>query len=448
MLSDLYTPLTLSSGTQLPNRLAKTVLEETLATARQLPRRHMETFCEQWGRGGAVFLTTGSGRGDAEAVAHPGRAMLDDQAPLRPFIQWVAPKRGGVQVRLQANHSRRLVFADMPGIAWVPSALPVNAGRLNLFAELVAMSPAHIEEMVARFITTACCSEQVDFDGVQVQAAHRHLLSQFLSPRMNRPVNRRSGSVKNRSRMLVDVVRGIRAEVSLTFSAFAQVNASGFQCGGFDEFDARIVIELMATLGMDLVDIIGGTHESGAMLGCPGSERDRRPGTYFLPLAEALVEKSHVPLMLTGSICTRFAAEMVNAAGVSVVGVGSALATASGMPNQWRHHVNVKVPLRRPPYQDSLTTSVVTVARVRCQLLRLSRSRQSRLNPPFIYYAAKDPRRCLKQLSRCRAWLAEHPDACPVRLRRGGKRKHHSEGWRNVEHYSSIDCRKSPHRKN
>ncbi|MFR9806042.1 hypothetical protein ACL02T_27700 [Pseudonocardia sp. RS010] len=53
--------------------------------------------------------------------------------------------------------------------------------------------------------------ERAGFDGVQVHAAHGHLVAQFLSPSLNRRTDRYGGSPENRRRFLFEIVDGIRA---------------------------------------------------------------------------------------------------------------------------------------------------------------------------------------------------------------------------------------------
>ncbi|GAA3533214.1 hypothetical protein GCM10022222_15740 [Amycolatopsis ultiminotia] len=62
-----------------------------------------------------------------------------------------------------------------------------------------------------------------------------------------------------------------------------KLNSADFQRGGFDSADARAVIDLLARLAVDLVELSGGSYESPAMSGRSADERTLAREAYFLP---------------------------------------------------------------------------------------------------------------------------------------------------------------------
>ena len=107
-----------------------------------------------------------------------------------------------------------------------------------MFALPRALGPEEIEAIVARFATTAALAEKAGFDGVEVHAAHGYLLSQFLSPLTNARTDQWGGSLENRARLLLDVVRAIPARVGPSFCIAVKLNSADFQKGGFEPADA------------------------------------------------------------------------------------------------------------------------------------------------------------------------------------------------------------------
>ncbi|KFU76587.1 2,4-dienoyl-CoA reductase [Amycolatopsis lurida NRRL 2430] len=376
----MFEPFVLPSGSTLPNRLVKAAMEENMADRGQVPGKPLFELYRRWSEGGAGLLVTGNVMVHAEALTGPAGVVLDAESPLEPFRAWAsAAKSGGARVWMQINHPGRQVRADMPGVAWGPSAVRVDVGKNSgRFAEPVEMSPRRIEETVARFAETARRAEEAGFDGVEIHAAHGYLLSQFLSPLANRREDRWGGSLENRARLLLDVVRAVRAVVAPGFAVAVKLNSADFQRGGFDADDAASVIAMLAPLGVDVVELSGGSYESPAMTGQSGDDRTRAREAYFLTLAERLVRTSALPLMLTGGVVRRPVAEEVLASGVELVGMGSALAVDPELPAKWRHDKEARVELEPVRIVDKAVASAASMARVRRQLRRLGAGRPTK----------------------------------------------------------------------
>ncbi len=240
MSTGLFSPLALRSGARLRNRIAKAAMEEGMAGSSQLPDERLISLYRRWGAGGAGLLITGNVMIHAEALTGPGGVVADDRAPLDPFTRWAeAGKAGGAAMWVQISHPGRQVQARMPGVAWGPSAVAVELGKHSKrFGQPAAMTKEQISATVKRFATTVGLAERAGFDGVEVHAAHGYLLSQFLSPLVNKRSDEWGGQLENRARLLLDVVCAIRMVVSSSFTVAVKLNSADFQRGGFDANDA------------------------------------------------------------------------------------------------------------------------------------------------------------------------------------------------------------------
>ncbi|KAA0021369.1 NADH:flavin oxidoreductase/NADH oxidase family protein [Antrihabitans cavernicola] len=407
MPSTLFTPQTLPNGSVIPNRLAKAAMEENMAGSEQLPGEPLFRLYRRWSEGGAGLLITGNVMVHAEALTGPAGVVLDAHSPLEPFRQWAAAaKSGGSRVWMQINHPGRQVMANMPGVAWGPSAIRVDIGRNSRrLAQPVEMTTEQIAGTVARFAETARRAEAAGFDGVEIHAAHGYLLSQFLSPLSNRRADRWGGTLENRARLLLDIVRAVRASVAADFAVAVKLNSADFQRGGFDADDARAVIRMLAPLGVDVVELSGGSYESPAMTGQSADERTSAREAYFLTLAEELAQSSPLPLMLTGGIVRRSVAEDVLASGVDLVGMGTALAVDPDLPNKWHGGTDAAVELAPVTLKDKAAASAASMARVRYQLRRLGKGRTTRpaIHPISAYAREAVLRR--RALRRYQTWL-------------------------------------------
>src|ERR1700741_4436604 len=232
--SSLFAPLTLPNGAVIPNRVAKAAMEENMADRGQIRGESLRRLYANWADGGAGLILSGNVMIDPAALTGPGGGVLDGRQPIapdpggvvpdgrqpiEPFSAWArAAMRGGGRMWLQINHPGRQVFAAMGQEAVAPSAIGVDLGAYShLFPVPRALDEAGIAAIVARFATTARLAEAAGFSGVQVHAAHGYLISQFLSPLTNRRTDAWGGELHNRARLLLDVVKAVRAKGSPAF---------------------------------------------------------------------------------------------------------------------------------------------------------------------------------------------------------------------------------------
>jgi 2,4-dienoyl-CoA reductase-like NADH-dependent reductase (Old Yellow Enzyme family) len=407
MSRELFSPLALRSGGTLRNRIAKAAMEENMAGSAQLPDERLISLYGRWGEGGAGLLITGNVMVHAEALTGPGGVVLEEGAPLEPFARWAqAGKSGGAKIWMQISHPGRQVQARMPGVVWAPSAIAVELGRHSKrFGRPAAMTKEQIVATVERFATAAKLAEQAGFDGVEVHAAHGYLISQFLSPLVNRRDDEWGGPLENRARLLLDLVRAIRMVVSPSFAVAVKLNSADFQRGGFDADDAGRVIAMLEQLGVDLVELSGGSYESPAMAGRPTDGRAAAREAYFLELAAELAKTSPLPLMLTGGITRRETAEAVLANGIAVVGMGTAIAVTPDLPNRWREGLEATERLNTVTWSDKTLASAASMALVRQQMRRITRGKEPTGKTHPVHALVCDQRAQRRALGRYRAWL-------------------------------------------
>lgn len=72
------------------------------------------------------------------------------------------------------------------------------------------MTEADIDQMLQAFEAAAHRAARVGFDGIQIHAAHGYLVHQFLSPVTNRRTDNWGGSLQNRQRFALEVVKAVQ----------------------------------------------------------------------------------------------------------------------------------------------------------------------------------------------------------------------------------------------
>ena len=70
---DLFAPLDLPNGQSIPNRIAKSAMEENMAVQGQLPGRELWNLYAAWAQGGAGLIITGNVMVDGRAMTGPFR---------------------------------------------------------------------------------------------------------------------------------------------------------------------------------------------------------------------------------------------------------------------------------------------------------------------------------------------------------------------------------------
>jgi 2,4-dienoyl-CoA reductase-like NADH-dependent reductase (Old Yellow Enzyme family) len=310
--SPLTEKLVLPNGVVLPNRLAKAATSEQLATRHGAPTRQLIEGYAHLARSGAGLLISGNVMVDGSALEARRNVVVEDDRHLPALRRWAAVTEGtDVRFLLQLSHPGRQSMrggsvAGRGQDVVAPSAVPLSLGKA-LFRPPRALSDAEVTAVVARFARTAAIAAEAGFAGVQVHGAHGYLLNQFLSPLVNRRTDRWGGSLDNRMRLLLEVVRAVRSATPAEFVLAVKLNSADFQRGGFDPDDALVVAGELEREGVHLVEVSGGNYESTAMLSGRTPERASTQAreAYFLDFAERFAKELTIPLMLTGGFRTR-----------------------------------------------------------------------------------------------------------------------------------------------
>jgi len=80
-----------------------------------------------------------------------------------------------------------------------------------------ALEVEEIAKIESAFISGALFTKMAGADGVLLHGAHGYLINSFLSPYLNKRTDNYGGSLKNRMRFLLDIIRGIREQCGVDF---------------------------------------------------------------------------------------------------------------------------------------------------------------------------------------------------------------------------------------
>ncbi|QJI37122.1 NADH:flavin oxidoreductase/NADH oxidase family protein [Pseudomonas sp. ADAK13] len=371
---NVFDKLTLPNGSSIPNRIAKAAMEENMADNDHAPSEKLMRLYQAWADGAAGLIITGNVMVDNRAMTGPGGVVLEDDRHLDRFKRWAQVGRSrGAQFWLQINHPGRQMRANLGQKTWAPSAVPLNLGKMSKhFNTPYEMTQNVINEVIQRFARTAQLGELAGFTGVEIHAAHGYLLSQFLSPLTNHRTDEWGGSLENRARLLLEIVKAVRAVVSSRFAVAVKLNSADFQRGGFSTDDALHVVTLLNKLDVDLVELSGGSYEAPAMQGDSRDGRTLAREAYFLEFAREIRTVAKMPVMVTGGIRRQPVAEKVINSEVDMVGIGTALAIDPYLPRDWRIGKDSAPELQAITWKNKALASLANMAVVKFQLRKLS----------------------------------------------------------------------------
>lgn len=409
--SPLFTPLKLPNGVVLPNRLCKAAMEENLSAPGQVPGAKLFKLYEGWAKGGVGLVLTGNVMISPAAMTGPGGVVLEAGSDLTPFREWARigrPKDG--QIWMQINHPGRQTFAALGEQAVAPSPVPVDLGEHSkLLAQPRALEDAEIRVLIERYATTASLAEQAGFNGVQIHAAHGYLISQFLSPLVNKRTDQWGGSRENRARFLLETVKAVRSKVNPGFCVSVKLNSADFQKGGFDLEDAKWVASQLNSLGLDLLELSGGSYESPAMQGQTDDTSTSKREAYFIDFAREIAAIATMPIMVTGGIYRKVTAEAAlqkdaHGFGVEVLGIGRAMAYVPNLPDQWKAGKMPEVAFPEVKWKNRTMAGIATMALTKRQLDRMSDGKAPVLRVSPLLTLIRDQMKTKKLTKRYRAW--------------------------------------------
>jgi 2,4-dienoyl-CoA reductase-like NADH-dependent reductase (Old Yellow Enzyme family) len=216
-------------------------------------------------------------------LAHAGR-----KASTWPA--WGTPERGTIRAE------------DGGWQTVAPSAIPFTG-----YADPVALDTAGIDAIAEAFVAAALRAQSAGFDLIELHAAHGYLFHQFLSPLSNERTDEYGGSLENRARILLRVVREVRLAVGDDFPVLVRFSGTEYADGGWDREQTATVSRWAREAGADLFDISSGGNIAGVAI-------PLAPG-YQVPLAEYIRTAADVETSAVGLITEPAQAEAIVASG-------------------------------------------------------------------------------------------------------------------------------------
>jgi 2,4-dienoyl-CoA reductase-like NADH-dependent reductase (Old Yellow Enzyme family) len=243
----LSDPLSLAHGPALPNRLMLAPLTNMQSHADGTVSDNEAHWLLLRAQGGFGLTMTAAAHVQAGGQGFPGQlgSWSDAQLPgLARLAQGI--RDAGSLSSLQLQHSGR---RSDPTLTGQPKVSPWDDAETGARA----LSTAEVEQLAEDFILAALRAERAGFDGVEVHGAHGYLLCAFLDAEHNQRSDRYGGSFENRSRLLFEIIDGIRQRAGPGFQIGLRISPERY---GIPLAEARgLAGQMLARGQLDYLDL-------------------------------------------------------------------------------------------------------------------------------------------------------------------------------------------------
>lgn len=318
----LLAPITLNKLT-IRNRVVSTAHAEVYAEPGGLPGDRYIRYYEEKAKGGVGLAICGgsspvsidSPQGWWKSVNLSNDRVIDPLSRLAETMH-----KHGAKIMIQATHmGRRNAFhgENWPHLM-TPSGIrePVHRGN----AKIIEIQ--EIKRIIKDFGIAAKRVKAAGMDGIEVSAAHQHLIDQFWSPRSNFRTDEWGGSLENRMRFGREVLTEVREAVGPDFVVGLRMCGDEFHEDGLDHETLKEIAHAMGETGLiDYVSVVGsGADTHNTLANCmPPMALPPEP---FVHLAAGIKSVLDIPVMHAQSIRDAGQAERLLAAGmIDLVGM-------------------------------------------------------------------------------------------------------------------------------
>ncbi len=149
------------------------------------------------------------------------------------------------------------VYIPVSSGGWIPVA-PSAIRFSNEMGMPEALTMEGIEKVKRDFYAAAIRALEAGFRIIEIHAAHGYLLNEFLSPLANKREDEYGGSFENRTRLLLEIVTGIRKIVPNDFPLFVRISSTDWVEAGWTIDDSVALAYRLKGAGVDLMDCSSG----------------------------------------------------------------------------------------------------------------------------------------------------------------------------------------------
>lgn len=232
----------------LKNRIVRSATHEGLAHPDGMPTEDLVKAYLRLAAGGAGAIITGYAGVAPNGKTFPNMRMFDSDDYVSVYRSITGQlKSHGTPVILQLAHGGSRSMAKVTG----QDVISASGKRRNDAGDRVReASDGEIKAIVAAFVAAIVRAKAAGFDGVQLHGAHGYLLSEFISPVLNRRKDRWGGSTENRVRIVTEILSAAREAVG-NFPILVKMSGSDEFRHGLTGAEAVTIAQLLQAASCD-----------------------------------------------------------------------------------------------------------------------------------------------------------------------------------------------------
>ena len=316
---------------QLPNRLIRSATAERLASEEGSVTPKLVALYQELALGGVGLIISGHLYIHPQGKCHTEMTAIYEDRFI-PGLQALtdAVHTAGGKVAAQINYGG--LGCSTETVETALSASDVFSKHFNRPAH--AMVEEEVLDVIQAYGKAARRAKKAGFDAVQIHGAHGYLISQFLSPLINRRTDRWGGSPEKRMQFLRDVAQCVRENVGPDYPVLIKLGLMDGIEGGLSLAEGLDVLAALPEMGIDAVEISGGFSGEKFI----NSAKGIKPGqneAYFHYWAEQARPRVNIPILLVGGFRSKNVMEETLAGGsVDFISLCRPLISEPDLPNR------------------------------------------------------------------------------------------------------------------
>ena len=250
----LFAPLELGF-TRLANRIVMGSMHTGLEDrARDFDK--LAAYFAARARGGAGLLVSGGIAPNRAAWGKPfaGKLSSPREVPRHRKVTDAVHAEGG-RICMQILHTGRYGYHPL---VVAPTALraPINRFRPR------GLSSDGVRDQIADFVNCAVLAREAGYDGVEIMGSEGYFINEFLAPKTNKRTDEWGGSLENRARLALEIVRQTRAAVGRDFIIIFRISGLDLVEDGCDGAEVEWLASQMEDAGATMLNTGIGWHEA------------------------------------------------------------------------------------------------------------------------------------------------------------------------------------------